>query len=45
MGWVVAAYAVVLITFAGYAASLVRRERSLRRELAGAAGSRVREGG
>jgi hypothetical protein len=45
MGWVVAAYGVVLITFASYAMSLVRRERTLRRELAGTAGSRAREGG
>lgn len=33
LGYVAAAYAVVLITLAGYALALVRRERALRREL------------
>jgi hypothetical protein len=42
MAWVAAAYAVVLLTFAGYAASLVGRERALRRELAQLGSSPVR---
>lgn len=42
MAWVLAAYGVVLATFAGYAVSLIRREQALRRELAAAAGSQAR---
>jgi hypothetical protein len=38
LGWVLAAYGVVLGVLAGYAGSLVQRRRRLREELAAARG-------
>lgn len=45
LGWVLAAYAVVLAVLGGYAVSLVRRSRRLRRELEATRAERARQGG
>jgi hypothetical protein len=45
MGYLAAAYAIVLVTLSGYALGLILRERATRRELRAAAGGRPRGSG